>query len=291
MAITITNLTHQYPGQSADQAALRSVSVSIPTNQVTAIVGKTGSGKSTLIKHLNGLLLPTAGSIHFAGTTLTAQTRAQEWQRIRQRVGLVFQNPATQLFAPTVLADVMAGPLAFGLDRNQAERRALAALETVRVPRSLNEQSPLLLSGGQQRRVAIAGVLANQPEVVIFDEPTAGLDAPGQRELVSLFVALQRDHRTILVVTHEMDVVAQLAQWVLVLDQGQVAFWGTPAELFRNQPAVVASTNLELPTPMQLAHQLEPRVSHARLPLTEAELDEWVLRRLRKDDERGTTTT
>ncbi|USS86093.1 energy-coupling factor ABC transporter ATP-binding protein [Fructilactobacillus cliffordii] len=288
MAIEIKNLTHWYPDQPT--AALQSISLTIPDHEITAIVGKTGSGKSTLIKHLNGLLQPTTGEIEIVGQRLTQRSLARDLQRVRQQVGMVFQNPAQQLFAKTVLDDVMAGPVALGMERDQAQQRAQTALQLVHFPVRLQSQDPVLLSSGQQRRAAIAGVLALEPQVVIFDEPTAGLDAQGQRELLHLLRDLQSVGRTIIMVTHEMDLVAQLASQVVVLANGQLAFAGAPRTLFQSEPELVRSTNLVLPEPLQVAQTLDTTTPRSELPLTETELQRWLLRYLGRDDDHGSTS-
>ncbi|USS88302.1 ATP-binding cassette domain-containing protein [Fructilactobacillus hinvesii] len=290
MAIEIKNLTHVYQEHSHARTALQSINLTIPTQQITAIVGKTGSGKSTLIKHLNGLLQPTTGSVWLDHLQLTARSSARDLQQVRRKVGMVFQNPGRQLFAKTVLADVMSGPLALGMERTTAQRQAQRALELVHFPVALKDQDPVLLSGGQQRRAAMAGVLVLNPQVVIFDEPTAGLDGQGQRELEELLQTLHAEGRTLIVVTHEMELVARLASQVIVLAAGELAFTGTPQSLFTEHQELMTATNLLLPEPLRLAQQLAPQAASTALPLTEAELQRWLLRQLGKDERHGTAT-
>lgn len=212
------------------------VNFSISKKQFTAVIGHTGSGKSTMLQLLDGLILPQSGKIEILERTITPETKLVATNEIRRHVGMVFQFPEAQLFEETVLADVMFGPKNFGHSLKEAKRLALKALRLVGMPERLDDQSPFDLSGGQMRRVAIAGVLALEPEILVLDEPTAGLDPQGQAELMALFSQLQNEYgMTIILVTHQMEFVAQYAQQVLVFEQGTVIKTGTPEEIFANQ--------------------------------------------------------
>ena len=214
---------------------LHNVDLTIPENKVTAIVGHTGSGKSTLIQHLNVLLRPTSGSVTIAGETVTATSKHGSLKPLRKKVGVVFQFPEAQLFEESVLKDVMFGPLNFDITTEEAERIAREKLALVGIPEHLFERSPFDLSGGQMRRVAIAGVLALEPEVLVLDEPTAGLDPLGHLRMMEMFIELQRTSDiTLVLVTHQMDDVARYAENIIVMENGTMVKSGSPAEVFEN---------------------------------------------------------
>lgn len=251
--------------------ALRDVTATIPAGQLTAVIGHTGSGKSTLMGLTDGLLQPQAGQLTVGDLELTASTSPTDLAMLHQRVGFAFQFPEHQLFAETVLADVMFGPQNLGKSAAEAEAAAKAALAELGVAEQLYERSPFELSGGQQRRVALAGVLAMQPEILILDEPTAGLDPSGQAELLALIRRLLDQGLTIILITHQMEHVAELASQVLVLEGGQLAFSGTPRDLF-GQPDFLTAHQLSQPAVVSWARRLKWRQRPAELPLTEAQL-------------------
>jgi len=212
---------------------LHDVNFSIPEDQFTAVIGHTGSGKSTMVQLLDGLSLPSYGHIDILDLQLTVETKPAETNEIRRHVGLVFQFPEAQLFEQTVLRDVMFGPKNFGKTDEEARELAIDALRTVGMAEQFDERSPFELSGGQMRRVAIAGVLALQPEILILDEPTAGLDPQGQTELMALFARLQVERNmTLVLVTHQMEFVAQYAKHVIVFEKGTVVKEGSVGEVF-----------------------------------------------------------
>ncbi|MCQ2569493.1 MAG: ATP-binding cassette domain-containing protein [Limosilactobacillus sp.] len=262
-----------YPSlQTNPRPALSGIDLTMESGQVTAIIGQTGSGKTTLMQLLAGLQSPQQGQIKRNEVTIDRQATPKQLDQWRQGIGYVFQFPEKQLFAETVLDDVMFGPLNLGLAKADARQQAIKSLQQVKVDPKLFDQSPFELSGGQQRRVAIAGVLAMQPQVLILDEPSVGLDPKGQHELVELIQTCQQQEMLIVMITHDMELVAQVANQVVVLTQGKVATITTPRELFE-QAEQLATWQLSLPTAVQLAHlarqsgaQLQP------LPLTMEQL-------------------
>ena len=236
MDIKINHLSHTYSQKTPFQfEALNDVNVTIKEKSFTAIIGHTGSGKSTLIQHLNALLLPTSGSLTVNGTLITAKQLPKAVKKLRQYAGVVFQFPEYQLFEETVEQDVMFGPLNFGKTKKEAKDAALIALEQVGLNASFLPRSPFELSGGERRRAAIAGILAMAPKVLILDEPTAGLDPEGASQMMQLFQALHHQGLTIILVTHDMDLVLQYATDVLVMANGKVALQTNPIDLFYGQ--------------------------------------------------------
>lgn len=256
---------------------LHNVNLTIPENKVTAIVGHTGSGKSTLIQHLNVLLRPTSGSVTIAGETITPTSQHGSLKPLRKKVGVVFQFPEAQLFEETVLKDVMFGPMNFDISAKEAERIAREKLTLVGIDEHLFERSPFDLSGGQMRRVAIAGVLALEPEVLVLDEPTAGLDPLGHINMLEMFMELKRkSNLTLVLVTHQMDDVARYADNIIVMEQGTMVKSGTPAEVFASAEWL-DEKQLSLPQAMsfldKVYHQLDLPIPHdSKPPLTVDEL-------------------
>lgn len=237
--------------------ALNDISVSIPDGQITAIIGHTGSGKSTFIQHLNGLIRPTQGAVHLFGETFTADSKHKSLKWLRQKVGVVFQFPESQLFEETVLKDVMFGPLNFGRTEEEARAIALEKLQLVGLPEEVYERSPFELSGGQMRRVAIAGVLAQNPEVLVLDEPTAGLDPYGHHQMMEMFMRLQKDQNlTVIMVSHQMDDVAEYADYIIVFEKGEIVQTGSTREIF-NQPEWLKAKQLELPHAATFVQKVE----------------------------------
>ncbi|MBO5985441.1 MAG: energy-coupling factor transporter ATPase [Lachnospiraceae bacterium] len=232
MPISIEHLTHIY-GDDTTLAvkALDDINLTISDGEFIGLIGHTGSGKSTLVQHLNGLLKASSGSILFDGQNI--YEKGYDLKALRSQVGLVFQYPEHQLFEIDVFSDVCFGPKNLGLSEEEVKERATKALESVGIPEELYNQSPFDLSGGQKRRVAIAGVLAMDPKVLILDEPTAGLDPQGREEILDLIKGLQtKSHMTILLVSHSMEDVAEYVDRILVMNHGRVVYDGTPKEVF-----------------------------------------------------------
>lgn len=235
---------------------LHDVNFTMPEGKFTAVIGHTGSGKSTMVQHLDGLVIPTAGEITIGEQRIMPTTKPKELNQMRAHVGLVFQFPEAQLFEQTVLKDVMFGPKNFGKSESEAKEAAQRALRTVGMAERFDERSPFELSGGQMRRVAIAGVLAMEPDLLILDEPTAGLDPAGQEELMTLFARLQKERdMTVVLITHQMEYVAQYADHVVIFEGGTVVKEGTPAEVFEDV-AWLHEKQLDVPIAKQFADQL-----------------------------------
>ncbi len=234
MSIEIQSLSFIYnPGTSFEKKALDNVSLSIPKGTFVGLIGHTGSGKSTLIQHLNALLRPTSGKITFDGKDINADKASLK--AVRQKIGLVFQYPEHQLFEMTCYKDVAFGPQNLGLSAEETDSRVKEALAIVGLGEEHYNKSPFELSGGQKRRVAIAGVLAMKPEVLILDEPTAGLDPKGRDEILSRIKEMhQRLGITVILVSHSMEDIARLVEKIIVMDHGQVVFYDTPRQVFTN---------------------------------------------------------
>ena len=259
MPIEVRNLTHTYSAGSAFQAtAINDVSLTIEDGEFVAIVGHTGSGKSTLVQHLNGLLKPTGGQILVDGEDLNGEK--VDRRRIRQKVGLVFQYPEYQLFEETVAKDIAFGPKNQGLSAEEIDKRVRRAMEAVHLDYDkYAERSPFELSGGQMRRVAIAGVLAMEPKVLILDEPTAGLDPRGRDRILSMIQELHaKGDTTVVMVSHSMDDVARLATRLIVMSKGKLAATGTPREIF-SQVAMMESIGLSVPEAAKLCALLREK--------------------------------
>ena len=232
MAIEIRNLNHIY-GQDTifQQYALKNVNLTIEDGEFIGLIGHTGSGKSTLTQHLNGLLKATDGDILYNGESIYRE--GYSMKTLRSKVGLVFQYPEHQLFEVDVFSDVCFGPKNLGLAQEEIEKRAKEALEMVGLDESFYKQSPFELSGGQKRRVAIAGVLAMKPEVLILDEPTAGLDPRGRDDILNLIASIRKETGiTIILVSHSMEDVARYVERIIVMNQGEVMYDDTPAKVF-----------------------------------------------------------
>lgn len=234
MSIKVVDLNYTYgAGTAFEQHALKHVNFEINDGEFVGLIGHTGSGKSTLIQHLNGLIRPTSGDILYHGTSIFSD--GYKMKELRSKVGLVFQYPEHQLFEADVFSDVCFGPKNLGCTKEETEKRARHALDLVGMDESFYEQSPFELSGGQKRRVAIAGVLAMRPEMMILDEPTAGLDPQGRDEILDQVERLNRQHGlTILLVSHSMEDMARYVDRIMVMNHGEKVYDDTPREVFKH---------------------------------------------------------
>lgn len=256
MSIVVKELCYEYgAGTAFEQKALKNINFEIKDGEFVGIIGHTGSGKSTLIQHLNGLLKATSGDIIYHGTSI--YSAGYKMKDLRSRVGLVFQYPEHQLFEADVFSDVCFGPKNMGLSKDEVEKRASHALELVGMDESFYEQSPFELSGGQKRRVAIAGVLAMRPEVMILDEPTAGLDPQGRDEILDQIERLNRQYGlTILLVSHSMEDMARYVDRIMVMNHGEMIYDDTPKNVFKHYKALEAM-GLAAPQITYVVHELK----------------------------------
>ena len=258
MSIKLEHVTYTYnPGTVYEMHALKDVSFEIPQGQFVGIIGHTGSGKSTLIQHLNGLIRPTSGKVLFEGQDVWAE--GYELRKLRFQVGLVFQYPEHQLFETDVLTDVCFGPKNQGLSPEECKERAKEALQHVGLDESYYEKSPFELSGGQKRRVAIAGVLAMNPSFLILDEPTAGLDPKGRDEILDQLALLHETRGiSIMLVSHSMEDIARYVERIIVMNKGHVAFDDTPKEVFSHYKEL-EEMGLAAPQMTYIMHALKER--------------------------------
>lgn len=258
MAIIFNHVWHSYDADTRLRVdALSDVSFKIENGEFVGLIGHTGSGKSTLVQHMNGLIKPTSGEIYYDGKDIA--DKEYSLKELRSHVGLVFQYPEHQLFESTVFEDVCFGPRNLGLDKKETELRAYAALKQVGIEDEYFYQSPFDMSGGQKRRVAIAGVLAMKPDVLILDEPTAGLDPKGRDEILELVKKLHDEENiTVILVSHSMDDVADYADRIMVMDHGKLMMDGTPHEVFKNVDSLEAM-GLAIPQVTYIMHNLNKK--------------------------------
>ena len=264
MQIEVRELGYTYSeGLPFATTALEDVNFTIPSGEFAAIIGHTGSGKSTLLMHLNGLMKPTKGCVLADGIDINEKTK--DAREARRKIGLVFQYPEYQLFEETVLKDVCFAPKNYGFTPEECEEKAIAALKLVGIdPDAKRDVSPFELSGGEKRRVAIAGVLAMEPQVLILDEPTAGLDPKGHKDILDMVEKVRRDRNlTILLVSHNMDDAARMADRVLVLDKGHLAMNGTPREVFSHHKEL-HEIGLGAPSSSELLYLLKEKGLNVR---------------------------
>ena len=248
MSITFKKVEHVYSENTPfSYHALKGVDLNIKTGSMTALIGHTGSGKSTLIQHINALLLPTSGEIQIEDVMITATNKPESLKPLRKKAGLVFQFPEYQLFEETILKDIIFGPKNFGIEESEAEIIAKKVLKLVGLDESYLEKSPFDLSGGQKRRVAIAGILAMDPDILILDEPTAGLDPQGAKEMLNLFKKINRSGKTIIIVSHDMNQVLEYCDDVIVMSNGKVERHESVDEIFK-ETEYLSSLSLDLPT-------------------------------------------
>ena len=275
MGIALENVSFTYQeGTPLASTALSDVSFTIEDGSYTALIGHTGSGKSTILQLLNGLLVPSQGSVRVFDTLITSISKNKDIRQIRKQVGLVFQFAENQIFEETVLKDVAFGPQNFGVSEEDAEQIAREKLALVGIDESLFNRSPFELSGGQMRRVAIAGILAMEPSTLVLDEPTAGLDPLGRKELMNLFRKLHQSGMTIVLVTHLMDDVAEYANQVYVMEKGRLVKGGKPSDIFQDV-VFMEEVQLGVPKITAFCKRLADRgVSFKRLPIKIEEFKE-----------------
>ena len=275
MGIALENVSFTYQeGTPLASTALSDVSLTIEDGSYTALIGHTGSGKSTILQLLNGLLVPSQGSVRVFDTLITSTSKNKDIRQIRKQVGLVFQFAENQIFEETVLKDVAFGPQNFGVSEEDAEQIAREKLALVGIAESLFDRSPFELSGGQMRRVAIAGILAMEPAILVLDEPTAGLDPLGRKELMTLFKKLHQSGMTIVLVTHLMDDVAEYANQVYVMEKGRLVKGGKPSDIFQDV-VFMEEVQLGVPKITAFCKRLADRgVSFKRLPIKIEEFKE-----------------
>lgn len=247
MAITFKSLSYIYDeGMPYAHHALKDINLNIEEGKITAIIGKTGSGKSTLVEHLNALLVPSSGSLEIEDTIILPGKKNKGLKALRKKVGLVFQFSEYQLFEETILKDVAFGPKNYGASEQEAIAKAKLALKMVGIDESYYETSPFDLSGGQKRRIAIAGILALEPKIIVLDEPTAGLDPKGSQEMIDLFVKLnEKAGITVILVTHDNEIVYNYADNTVLMADGEVKYSGNTLELFNDKEKVKEFNILE----------------------------------------------
>lgn len=272
MSIKVNNVSYLYnKKENLDKAALKEISLTINDKDFVTIVGKTGSGKSTLVQTFNALILPTFGYNEIEEFYITEDKKLKKellknkdktikkenkrYSKLKKKVGMVFQFPEYQLFSETVLKDVMFGPKNFGFSEEEAKERAIKALKDVGIPESYFDKSPFELSGGEKRRVAIAGIIASEPDILILDEPTAGLDPKGKKEILELIAAYHKTGKTVIVVTHDMDIVLEYSEKVIVLNNGKLIDILSPDELFKKEN--LEELSLEMPNLIKFKYQLK----------------------------------
>ena len=273
MGINFQNVDFKY-SKKASYKQLDQVSLNInEKDEFVMIVGHTGSGKSTLVQHMNGLLLATSGRVEVFNINVI-RSKKIKLKPVREHVGLVFQFPEYQIFESTVLEDIMFGPKNFGKSKEEAKQLAIQAAHRIGINDEILERSPFTLSGGQMRRVAIAGAMAINPDILILDEPTVGLDPKGKDELMNLLVHMHNEtHKTIIMISHDMDIVASYAKRILVMDQGKLIYDGDKEGLFADEE-FLRQQNLDLPVISTIAKGLKAKgfIQYDQLPLTKDEL-------------------
>ncbi|XJZ27469.1 energy-coupling factor ABC transporter ATP-binding protein [Bacillota bacterium Lsc_1132] len=274
MDISLREVEYRYQVNTPfESLAIQDVSIDIPSGTYMAIIGHTGSGKSTVLQHLNALLQPTDGMVVIGEREIKAKQKNRDLKAIRQKVGIVFQFPEHQLFEETVEKDIIFGPMNFGVPEAEAKKRARIALKQVGLQEEVLEKSPFDLSGGQMRRVAIAGVLAMEPVCLVLDEPTAGLDPRGRKEIMDLFYRLHQERNlSTILVTHSMEDAAKYADQIVIMQQGKVMKRGTPKEIFTN-PVELMKMGLDVPEVVRFQLKVEEKIG-AKLNETYLSIDE-----------------
>lgn len=267
MQIQFSGVDHLYmPKTPFQHLALSQVNVEIPSGSFTVIVGPTGSGKSTLVQHVNGLLYPTEGEVQVGEHRLTSKKDKRSLRKLREATGFLFQYPEHQLFEETVEKELIFGPMNFGVSKEEAESRAKEVLPQVGLPTDLLTHSPLNLSGGQMRRVAIASILAQHPKVLILDEPAAGLDPEGRQRILDMLYTYHMKHKlTSILVTHHMEDALRFADYMVVMNKGSVYLSGKPEEVF-GQATAIESIGLELPETIRFMQQFKLATNQQDVP-------------------------
>ena len=282
MSIKLENISYVYsPGTAYEHHALKDVSLEIPQGQFVGIIGHTGSGKSTLIQHLNGLMKATSGKLLYEGQNIYED--GYDMKKLRTQVGLVFQYPEYQLFEIDVLTDVCFGPKNQGLSKEECEKRALEALKLVGLKEKYYKSSPFELSGGQKRRVAIAGVLAMRPKVLVLDEPTAGLDPKGRDDILDQIAYLHKQSdMTVILVSHSMEDIARYADRIIVMNKGSVMYNGAPKEVFAHYQEL-EKIGLAAPQVTYIMHDLKEKGLPVKVNVTTVkEATDEIMRALEK---------
>lgn len=286
MEIIIKNLEHVYMKKTPfEKRALHNINLHINSGEYIAIIGHTGSGKSTLVQHINGLLRPTSGTITVGDTLITAKKKGNKLNDLRKLVGMVFQYPEHQLFDETVEKDISFGPTNFGFSKEIIAKRIKELLPLVGLQESVLNRSPFDLSGGQKRRVAIAGVIASKPKVLILDEPTAGLDPVGRKQMMDLFFQLHNQEKlTTILVTHNMEYAAKYADRIVVMDKGHIVNSGTPSEVYKSAEHL-QQLGLDIPQVLRFQKKLEQKFCTllSKDLMTNEQLVEAIVRLVKKE--------
>lgn len=265
MGIQFKNVDHKYPSFTNSTDAIVNINLNIDkTGEFVAIVGATGAGKSTLVQHMNALLLPTSGTVSICGTNLPPK-KNEKINHLRQKVGLVFQFPEYQLFENTIIEDISFGPKNFKATKDKALENAKKAANLVKIDESMYDKSPFQISGGQMRRVAVAGILAMDPDILVLDEPTRGLDPLGRNETMEIFKNIhENENKSIVLITHDMDLVSKYAKRVVVLKEGKIVFDGKKEELFIHPN--FKDFSLDYPTPLKILKYLNETLNIPFVP-------------------------
>ncbi|MGM9988992.1 MAG: energy-coupling factor ABC transporter ATP-binding protein [Bacillaceae bacterium] len=287
MEITFNEVEHRYGIHTPfERLAIYDLNLDIKPGAFSVIVGHTGSGKSTVIQHLNGLLKPTSGSVTIGDYTITSETKNKQLKPLRKDVGVVFQFPEYQLFEETVEKDICFGPMNFGVSVEEAKKIAKEVIVQVGLSEEFLTRSPFELSGGQMRRVAIAGILAMRPKVLVLDEPTAGLDPSGQRELMEMFYHIHKtENIAVVLVTHQMEDAAKYGEQIIVMNKGAIAMSGTPASIF-SQEEKLREMGIDIPITvrMQRAFEQQFQASFSTLALNIETVAEEIARCLKRGE-------
>lgn len=288
MSLEMKNVSHIYQKGSAKESyALRDICLNVNEGEFLGIAGHTGSGKSTLIQHFNGLLKPSSGEVIVDGVNINGKEAKNRLKALRMQVGVVFQYPEYQLFEETVEQDIAFGPRNLGLSDSEVQQRVAEAMELLKLSKKLRKKSPFDLSGGQKRRIAIAGVLAMKPKYLILDEPAAGLDPKGREEFLELIAELHRQGLTVVMVSHSMDDIARYAQRLVVLEKGSIKLEGTPQQVFA-QPDILSEIGLGVPMLTSLLLELHEKGWDVRTDLFHPEdVKREILRELARRERQG----